>query len=253
MSILLTAGAWLALAASAAPAPPDGGVTLTVPSPKDKEGSRALWAVLGHFDEYPGATPYQLSDEMHVGAATLQMAGFATDDPPEKVIAFYRAEFAREKLFVPPAPPESIPFEGVTGFDPANELEKTVMVSPGNGGPTRVVLSVSPGKGLAPKALAPGGDPPAGLPLFAGSDSLYRTDAQDGLRTSSTVSYRAPGDPREVLDFIRKDLEGKGWVQAREQGGPGGGLRYQRGGEGVEVTLLPLGEKSTAVTYIYTH
>ncbi len=237
LSLLLTAAA------------PDAGAA----SHPDKVGNEALWSVLGNFDEYPGATPYQLSDEMKVGAASLRMAGFTTSDPPEKVIAFYQDEFRREKLFVPDDPSQDIPFSGVTAFDPKGQVEKTVMVNPGHGGPTRVVLSVSPAAGLVGKSLSAGGDPPAGLPVFAGSDGLYRTDAQDGSRISSTVSYRAPGNPREVLDFIRKDLSGKGWVQAREQGSPGGGLRYERGGEAVEITLLPLSDKLTAVTYVYVH
>ncbi|HUB09854.1 MAG TPA: hypothetical protein VMB50_22820 [Myxococcales bacterium] len=219
----------------------------------EKTGSDALWNVLGNFDEYPGAAPYQLSDEMKVGQASLRMAGFTTSDPPEKVIAFYHEEFTREKLFIPDKPDDGIPFSGITAFDPGSNLEKTVMVSPGNGGPTRVVLSISPSEGLVGRSLSSGTQPPAGLPVFVGSDGLYRTDAQDGLRSSSTVSYRAPTDPRTVLDFIRKNLSDNGWVQAKEQGGPGGGLRYERSGEAVEITLLPLSEKMTAVTYVYVH
>jgi hypothetical protein len=219
---------------------------------KAKENTDALWAVLGNFDEYPGATPYQLADEMAVGQASLRMAGFVTNDPPEKVTEFYRAEFVREKLFIPNAHPQGVPFSGITAFDPKGNVEKTVMVLPGGGGPTRVVLSIAPGEGLTPKAsLAAGGEPPAGLPVYPESDKLYRTDATDRNLLSSTVSYRATADPAKVLDFIRKELSGKGWTQAPQQGDVGGGLVFLRGNEAVTLTLLPLAEAATEVTYVY--
>ena len=88
----------LALAAPS-PSTADGGGSCGAPEPKDDKA--ALWAVLGNFDEYPGAVPYEVADEMTIGEASLHMAGFATGDPPQKIIDFYRAEFKREKLFIP--------------------------------------------------------------------------------------------------------------------------------------------------------
>ncbi len=220
---------------------------------KGREGNDALWAVLGNFDEYPGATPYQVADEMLVGQASLHMAGFVTSEPPEKISDFYRAQFMREKLFIPTEHPRGLPFSGITAYDPKGDVEKTVMVLPGSGGPTRVVLSISPGAGLMPKSLKAGGEPPAGLPVFPGSDDLYRTDAKDSSHLSSTVSYRAPADPGKVLEFVRKELSGKGWTQGNDQGEPGGGLIYVRGGEVVTITLLPMGGDGTEVTYVYQH
>ncbi len=217
--------------------------------PQDAAG---LWAVLGHFDEYPGALPYQIADQVTLGDAKLQMAGFQTDDPPEKVVAFYRAEFKREQLFVPP-PPKQIPLTGVTAFDPVSGLQKTVLVMPGAGGPTRVVLSIAPGKGLTENALAGDQKMPAGLPVFPKTDGVFRTDAQDGPRSSSTISFSAKGNPAEVLDFIQSGLAAQGLTQAKQ--GPaelGEGLRYARGAEGLQVTVLPIGN-ATEVTYIYVH
>jgi hypothetical protein len=247
MATLLAAVVGLSLAAAPpAAGKPDAGSA----APR---GDEALWAVLGNFDEYPGATPYQLADEMVVGQANLRMVGFTTADPPEQVVEFYRAEFKREKLFIPNDHPPGLPFSGITAFSVEGNLEKTVMVLPGAGGPTRVVLSISPGTGLTGKSLEAGGDPPAGLPVYPVADKLYRTDATDRNRMSSTISYLAGADPAKVLDYIRKELSSKGWNQAKEQGDPGGGLRYVRTNEAVEITLLPLGEAGTEVTYVYQH
>lgn len=223
------------------------------PAPASTQGTAALWAVLGRFDEYPGSTPYQIADELELGSAQLKMAGFQSADPPGKILDFYRAEFQREKLFIPPAAPADLPFSGVTGFDPVSGTQKTVLVMPGAGGPTRVVLSISPGEGLTDKALAPSKDAPAGLPIFPSSEGVYRTDARDGLRTSSTISYRAKGNPAVVLDFIRKGLSSTGWSQAPQNPEePGQGLRYLKDRERVDVSLLPIGE-TTQVTYVYIH
>ncbi len=241
-------GLLAALLAAAPAAPPP-------PAPAPPSGSAALWDVLGNFDEYPGATPYQVADQMKVGSAQLRMAGFATSDPPAKILDFYRAEFAREKLFVPPGPPpEGIPVQGLTGFDPRSNLEKTVMVFDGSGGPTRVVLSVSPEAGLDSKALAPATEAPAGLPVFPKSSDLYRTDAEDGAHTSSTISYRAGATPAAILEYVRGDLTAKGWTQASAANSlPGTGLRYLRPGESVDITLYPIDLASTEVTYVYVH
>ncbi|MHB1843472.1 MAG: hypothetical protein ACYCWW_01380 [Deltaproteobacteria bacterium] len=211
-----------------------------------------MWAVLGQFDEYPGAVPYQIADEMRMGDAKLQMAGFQTSDPPEKVLEFYRQEFKREKLFVPPAPLH-IPLQGVTAFEPAGKIEKTVLVLPGSGGPTRVVLSISPGEGLNEQSITGEGHVPAELPVYPKSDGVFRTDADDGPRASSTVTYAAHGNAAEVLDFIQKSLAEKGWTQLRQDPAEvGEGLRYVRGAEGVQISLLPMGG-STQVTFIYVH
>lgn len=241
----------LGLLAAASPPPSKAAASTGVAG--NAQGSAALWAVLGRFDEYPGSTPYQIADEMELGSAEMKMAGFQTADPPEKIVAFYLAEFQREKLFIPPGAPEGIPFSGVTAFDPISGLQKTVMVMPGAGGPTRVVLSISPEDGLTDKALAPAKDAPAGLPVFPASDGVYRTDAKDGFRTSSTVSYHANGNPAVVLDYIRKGLASQGWSQVpHDPKEPEEGLRYRRDRELVDLSLLPLGG-ATQVTYVYIH
>ncbi len=237
--------ATLAAPAAASPSPPGSPPT----------GTAALWEVLGHFDEYPAAVPYQVADQMKVGSATLRMAGFTTADSPAKVLAFYRAEFVREKLILPPGPPPGdIPYEGLTGFDLHAKLQKTVMVMDGGGGPTRVILSVSPEAGLDEETLTSASKVPAGLPVFPKSSDVFRTDGEDGPRWSSTISYQASGKPAEVLDYIRKGLSEKGWAQAPAADTlPGQGLRYLRSGESVDIMLRPLDLGSTEVTYLYVH
>lgn len=221
------------------------------PAGASTSSEASMWEVLGQFETFPDAKPYAVADELQAAGASFKTAGFTTQAPPQDVIAFYRKAFERDHLVPFGQPGGQQPFVGLSAFDPHSGLEKTVVALPGHGGPTHVMLSISQGDALL-KAYREPGDQTGGLPIPAGAKPA-RSDARDGVRHTTTVTFSAALAGDGFVAWLRPALSQQGWTEVESQGEVvSRTLRFQRANEGLDVLLVTVG-KATEVTYLNTH
>ncbi len=222
------------------------------PDDPSAEAKSRMWEVLGQFDSFPGAEPYPVADSMEARGATFRSAGFATSASAEAVVAFYRRAFERQGLLVFEQPAEMTQFLGLSAFDHKSDIERTVVVFPGNGGATRVILSLSSGHELDQVAQKPEVDQTGGLPVPANARAM-RSDSKDGQRRTTSVSFKAVMESSAFLPWAQGQLQMQGWVgESRSDEPAGQTLRFRRGSEALELELVAL-PGAVSVTYLMLH
>ena len=143
-------------------------------------------------------------------------------------------------------------FLGLSTYDPATHIERTIVVLPGSGGPTRVMLSLSNGEQLLAAAQNKPGDQTDGLPIHPSGRPL-RSDALDGKRRTTTISYHARISTTDFVAWLLPRLQEQQWVGDSASDDPAGQtLRFRRGSEALEVVIVA-GPTSSDVTYLHLH
>jgi hypothetical protein len=235
----------LALWVAAGAGPAQGGE-------ESAEAKSRMWEVLGSFDAFPGADPYPVADSMEVRGASFRSAGFTTTASAEVVAAFYRQSFKQQGMMVFDQSPDMTQFVGLSAFDAPTDTERTVLIFPGNGGLTRVILSLSSGHELEQLAKKPQSDQSAGLPLPEGVNAL-RSDSLDGARRTTSVSYHSTMESGLFVTWLQGELKKQSWVgESRTDDPAGQTLRYRRGSEALEVVLVTM-PGGVSVTYLMLH
>jgi hypothetical protein len=153
------------------------------------------------FDDYPRRRgTIRVGDDMLADGVTMTLVAFDTEDDPIDVLSFYRAQFSREGLYTVGAKDlqKISRFPGITAYDPATGLSRTVLVVLGDKLHT-VVLGLSD----AENAMRYSHELRfMGLPPYPGVAFPVSVRSDDNGLATYTVIFATPDPPAKVAEFL---------------------------------------------------
>ena len=218
----------LALAILAAAAAPTGTAQTAAPEPA-RMGQAVLRATV---PVYPGATeaPIAVGETLQANGVPMNVQSFMTDDPPRKVLDFYKAEFG--KWHLPMLGNGQIeggrfPYPSITVFDELNEVEISVVTIPSPEGHTMVLLARADMRPIREDLQRAQAGRYGGLPVYPNGESPAAVMFTDGEVKRVQVTFDTVDAPAKVLAFYEAAFTRAG---AKPQAAPDGVLAFHLAG-----------------------
>ena len=159
---------------------------------------------------YPGGREGEIpiGDALVVNGQPMQLSLFVTEDPPQRVIEYYRAAFEKRGLIPIAHAEESLGHVSV--FDPEDGFQRFITAVPQPDGQTMVLVGITnPRK--APRFTRAAASMP--FPVPAEQRGFLGYEAKDGATRSHNGQFASPLTAPASLAFYRKALAAQGYVE----------------------------------------
>lgn len=225
---VLAAGAWAGGAFSRAQAAPGKAPRATDP--------------LRYARSADGEIP--IGDGLVVNGQPMQLSLFVTDDPPPRVVEYYRSAFAARRLL--PIAQADDQVGHVSVFDPEDGLQRFITAVPQPDGQTMVIVGVTnPRK--APRFTKAAAKMP--FPVPDEQRGFLGYEAADGAVRSQNGQFACSLPPAAVLAWYQQALAAQGYQRSASESSDSVGV-FVKSGSSVTVAAQALDEKKGAMVFV---